>query len=139
MSLTLRKVDPYSEADLRFLYDLLKLRMDEPELNISHRALPPYHNHVQFVRDNPYAAYYIVDVLGVPAGAAYLTRQNEIGVYLLPDRRGKKYGPAAVAQVMEENPREKYLANINPRNEISQLVFERLGFRLIQYTYEKVA
>ncbi len=40
-------------------------------------------------------------------------------------------------KLMEAHPRKKYLANINPANERSIHMFEKLGFKHIQNTYER--
>ena len=37
---------------------------------------------------------------------------------------------------MKENPRRRYLANVNPNNIKSQKFFQNNNFKLIQHTYE---
>jgi hypothetical protein len=40
--------------------------------------------------------------------------------------------------LMQRHGHRRYLANINPRNERSAYLFSRLGFNLVQHTYERV-
>ena len=37
---------------------------------------------------------------------------------------------------LKMNPRSRYLANVNPKNDKSSNFFKKNGFKLIQYTYE---
>ena len=122
-----------------FLYDLLKER--DPTANISHRELPPFWKHVKFIESKPYSAWYIVlrgrencDVLE-PIGSVYLTKQDEIGIFLTKEYQGKRYGDRVLSLLMAAEPRPSYLANIAPGNLISQKFFERSGFKKIQLTY----
>ena len=42
---------------------------------------------------------------------------------------------AAVRMLMGRHPRPRYLANINPGNSLSKVLFRRLGFKHIQETF----
>lgn len=129
-------VDVYGSPDaLGVLYRLLEER--DPEVNISHREMPSWDSHCAFVASRPYAAWYLIVAESEPVGAIYLSRADEIGVFILRAYRGKGYGRRAVLMLMEQHPRERYLANINPANEGSIAFFRELGFRHIQNTYEK--
>jgi RimJ/RimL family protein N-acetyltransferase len=116
------------------LYQLLQERT--PDVNISHRQMPSWKEHLNFISRRPYAAWYVIMSGDKHVGAAYLTRFDEIGISILQEHRKSGYGHQAVRLLMREHPRKKYLANINPRNSKSIRLFERLGFRLIQHTYE---
>jgi len=120
------------------LYELLKERSSEEDrfVNIRHRALPPWRDHVRFVRSRPYRAWYLVFVEGECVGYVSLTRDDEVGIILFRAHRGKGYGPAAVRALMKKHPRPSYTANINPRNERSIRMFAKLGFAPLQNTYE---
>jgi RimJ/RimL family protein N-acetyltransferase len=117
------------------LYRLLGER--SPEVNISHRAMPSWEQHCAFVASKPYDAWYLIEVDGSKVGAIYLSKTNEIGIFLFRAHRGAGYGKRAVAMLMERHPRDRYLANINPENEASIAFFRDLGFHHIQNTYEK--
>lgn len=130
--ITLFAVDPAKDA--MFLYWLLGER--KPSESISHRAMPSVEDHEQFVASDPYAAWYIIEVEGTQAGAVYLTRNDEIGVHVARRFRHMGIARAAIDALMRMHPKPRYLANINPANERSRRLFEWLGFRQIQHTYE---
>ena len=50
----------------------------------------------------------------------------------------KNIGKFALSELMKRNPRKKYLANVSPKNKKSLHFFENNGFKLIQYTFEKI-
>ena len=49
-----------SEKDLRFLYNHLKDR--DPIAYISHKSMPSYREHVEFVLSKPYSYWYIIKI-----------------------------------------------------------------------------
>jgi RimJ/RimL family protein N-acetyltransferase len=115
------------------LYRLLAER--EEEINISHKQMPGWCKHVAFVESKPYQAWYFICDPD-PVGACYLSKQNEIGVFVLKDHQKKGYGRKTIAAIIEKHGPGRYLANVSPRNEVSQKLFEALGFRVCQHTYE---
>lgn len=117
------------------LWQLLLER--EPMQNISHKKMPTHEEHCLFVTRRPYEAWYVFDSLGgQTAGAVYLSKQREIGIGVLRAHRGRGLGRAAVLELMRLHP-GPFLANINPVNEPSRLLFGSLGFNLLQVTYAK--
>ncbi len=120
--------------DLRFLYQLLGER--DPSANISHRRMPTYDEHVRFVSSNPYASWYVIYHSNKKVGSIYLSKQDEIGIFLKKGTQGKGIGTGAMALLMKKNPRSRYLANISPKNILSAKFFKKNGFVLIQHTYE---
>lgn len=126
----------------RFLYELMKER--EPEMNISHRGLPRWDEHVAFIRRRPYRFWYLIEVDGAWAGYISATADNEIGVVIRKAYRGQGLGPKAIKALITlhyPNPgvpserNNRWLANINPENEHSKHVFQKLGFRKLQETF----
>ena len=130
-NLKLKEVD---EKDVQFLYNLLDER--KPVTYISHKKMPTYEEHVNFVKSSPYSKWYIIEVDGERSGSIYLTKQNEIGIFLNEGLQEKGIGSNALNVLIGKNPDLRYLANINPENKKSIEFFKKLGFRLIQYTYE---
>lgn len=154
----IRLVDVYDGARIRdgaleFLYELMKER--DPEINISHRALPTFEQHRQFWTRRPYRCCYLIEATDFVTrnperdhpwiGYISATHRNEIGIVLLKTWRGHGFGPHAVNELMRLHqpvpaaPSEvngHWLANIAPANERSKSMFTRLGFREIQRTYE---
>jgi RimJ/RimL family protein N-acetyltransferase len=131
-----------------FLYELMKER--DPEINISHRELPSFEQHIAFIERRAFRRWYLIDVKEGPfdrlgwAGYVSATHRNEIGIVLKRSHRGMGYGPEALREFIARNeplPADpgarngRWLANIAPTNTHSRHVFEKLGFLKIQETY----
>lgn len=116
------------------LYQLLQERT--PQVNISHRGLPTWKQHLRFIAGRPYAAWYLIRSGEDYVGAIYLTAMGEIGIGILDRWQGARISPAAIKALMRKHPRERFLANINPRNRAWLRMFRELKFELIQRTYE---
>src|SRR5580700_4473515 len=120
----IKLVDVYTEiAETRvathFLYELLKER--EPHQNISHREMPSFEEHTHFVDSHPYREWFIIfyewrNVEMGPIGAIYLSKQNEIGIFIAKEYQGKGHGKTAICLLMNRYPGERFLANIAPGN-----------------------
>jgi len=123
-----------SKDDCPFLYDLLLQR--GPTVNISHRKMPTYDEHVKFVTSRPYSRWYIIFHSGKECGSIYLSKNDEIGIFLKKGMTKKGIGSKALKILMKKNPRRRYLANINPKNKNSVRFFKKHGFKLLQHTYE---
>jgi len=119
-----------------YAFDILWNLMEErkPHESISHKRMPSWVEHVKFVRSRPYADWQLINE-GI-VGAVYLTHQNEIGIGIFRSCQGRGFGTEAVGAMMAKHGPRRYLANINPQNAKSIALFERLGFRLCQQTYE---
>ena len=122
------------EDDYRFLFNLLKER--ESFMNISHKKMPTFSEHAKFVRSKPYTKWYIIENGKKKVGSIYLSKQDEIGIFIKKNERQKDIGNSALELIMKKNPRERFLANINPKNKKSITFFQKNNFKLIQYTYE---
>ena len=123
-----------TEKDLRFLFELLKER--DPSVNISHLKMPTYNEHVNFVLSKPYSKWYIIYYGKNKVGSIYLSKQHEIGIFIKKTFFMKGIGTDALKLLMELNPRERFLANINPKNKKSIEFFKKNGFEILQHTYE---
>ena len=121
-------VDVYTDLPraIPMLYKLLAER--EPHQSISHKRMPTYTQHEDFVCSVPYAEWYmVVDAYDI-AGAVYLTKQREIGIGIFKAHRGKGLASAAVREVMHLHGPGRFLANINPQNQDSVELFRQIGF-----------
>ena len=131
----IKLVDVYAVPDpLHFLYGLL---LERPkEANISHKSMPSFQDHVRFVDSIPYSAWYlIVTNKGERVGAIYLSKQNEVGIAIGEQHRGKGYGALALEMLRKLHP-GRLLANVAPGNYASHEFFKAMGWKVIQYTYE---
>jgi len=123
-----------------FLYELMRER--ETETNISHKEMPSYIEHQAYLANRPYRFWYDE---GHWVGYVSATHKNEIGVVIQKSHRRKGYGMAAIKMLMDMHQPIKegkglinghWLANVNPVNAPSRALFEELGGRLIQVTYQ---
>ena len=121
-----------TNSDVEFLFDLLKER--DTRANISHKKMPTYDEHVNFVKSKPYSKWYIIFKSEQKVGSIYLTKNNEIGIFLSKKFQVKNIGKFALNELMKKNPCKRFLANVNPKNKISNVFFKNNDFKLIQYT-----
>ena len=123
-----------TNSDVKFLFDLLKER--DPHVNISHRKMPTYSQHTKFIKSKPYSKWYIILKSKQKIGSIYLSKNDEIGIFLSKKFQGKNVGNSALNELMKKNPRKRFLANVNPKNKKSISFFKNNNFKLIQYTFE---
>ena len=121
-------------SDAKFLFNLLKER--DPRANISHKKMPTYNEHVKFIKSKPYSKWYIIFKSNQKIDLIYLSKNNEIGIFLKKSYQGMNIGNFALNELMKKNPRSHYLANLNPKNKKSLTFFKKNNFKLIQYTLE---
>ena len=131
---SLIKLKTVSKSDYRFLYNLLMER--ETRVNISHKKMPTYNQHVSFVSAKPYSKWYVILYGASKAGSIYLTSQNEIGIFIKKSFQNKRIENIVLHKLIQKNPKKRYLANVNPQNKKSMRFFKNNGFKLIQYTFE---
>lgn len=122
------------KSDSNFLYELLKQR--DPKANISHKKMPSIKQHENFIRSKPYSKWYIIQNSKNDVGSIYLSKNNEIGIFLIKKNQNNGIGVNALKLLIEKNPKVRYLANVNPKNKKSIDFFKKNGFKLIQHTYE---
>lgn len=128
------KLKEVDKSDLKFLYRHLKER--NPKVNISHKKMPTYSEHVKFVLSKPYSKWYVILYKNKKIGTIYLTKMNEIGIFLKKETQDTGLGQKSLELLMELNPRTRYIANVNPKNKKSTQFFKKNNFKLIQHTYE---
>lgn len=134
MDYKLEEVNCYWYDDL---YDILKER--DETINISHKKMPTFEEHCSFWKNKPYKFARIIVVDDDFAGYCYLTEHNEIGIFVKKEFQGNGLAKRAIKEMMSTfwgRKNKRFLANINPRNEKSKKLFESLGFKICQVTYE---
>ena len=128
------KLKLVTENDALFLYDLLEAR--DSIANISHKKVPSYNEHVNFILSNPYTIWYIIEYEGKKIGSVYLSKQDEIGISLVDDSLYDKIGKSIIKLLFKNNPRTRYFAKTSPQNKKLQNFFVNNGFIGLEYTYE---
>lgn len=129
-----------------FLYELLQER--KPWQNISHKEMPTYFAHEEFIESRPYRDWFAIQNGHTYefVGSIYVTRDNEIGIHLLDRYQRMGYGKKALEAIYEHfSFIPHFKANIAPLNSGSIAFFVNNGFmyensridngQLIQYTY----
>jgi len=127
-------LEPVTYKDMEFLYDLLEERT--PEMNISHRSMPTWDDHLKFWDTCEYKEAYIITYYNRPRGMLYLTNRNEIGIFIKREYKFQGIGTQALTMILAKNKGKRIRANINPKNEDSRDFFVKHGFKHIQDTYE---
>ena len=123
-----------SKSDYRFLYDLLAQR--NSKINISHKRIPTWEEHVRFVKSKPYSKWYIIYNKDEKIGSIYLSKQSEIGIHLLKKYEKESIHLESIKKLMFLNSKIKFRANVSPKNKNYIMLFEKLGFEMVQHTYE---
>jgi len=124
-----------TELDHKFLFDLLQQRRSDA--NISHKKMPTYDEHIEFVNSNPYSKWYIIEIDNEKVGSIYLTKQNEIGVHIFQKFEEIKTYQNVVKEFISKYPENQFLINISPKNKLYIDFTEELGFKLVRYTFER--
>ena len=127
----------------QILWELMLERAEEHGVNISF-SLPTREQHEVYVKHSPYALWYLANLDDDWLGYVYASWDNEIGIWVFREHRGRGYGPKILKMFLDENsplpgvPGKRsshFVANINPSNERSIHMFKSFGFRHIQATY----
>ena len=124
-----------TNSDIKFLFDLLNER--DHRVSISHKKMPTYNQHTKFIKSKPYSKWYIILKSKQKIGSIYLSKNDEVGIFISKKFQGKNIGNHALNELMKKNTRKRFLANVNPKNKKSITFFKNNGFKLIQYTFEK--
>ena len=125
------------KSDCEFLYNLLLER--EEKTNIEHSTPPSFAEHSKFIKSKPYSKWYIiVDENQNRMGTIYLTKKNEVGIFIKKEYLKKGIGSIALQTLIQKNPKSRYIANINPKNQKSKSFFKKHGFEPFQISYELV-
>lgn len=135
----LRDINKFDDWDVNFLYSLLEER--EKEESISHKSLPHLAEHTNYIQNIDHKFYWIIedfDALCLPfmVGSAYISKNNDIGIAIKLKYRRLGYGTKVLKRLSSyKNSLGNLHANINPANEKSIRLFEKVGFVHIQNTY----
>tara|TARA_B110000014_G_C19937505_1_gene485032 strand:- start:404 stop:811 length:408 start_codon:yes stop_codon:yes gene_type:complete len=124
-----------TQSDAKFLFEQLEER--EGHINISHKLLPTWEEHVEFIKNDPYECWDIIIIDGEQIGNIYLTKREEIGIFIKKDYQSKGYGSEALNKFLIKTGKKRFLANINPTNYKSIQFFGKNGFSQIISTYQK--
>jgi len=122
------------EQDYLFLHNLLAQR--NSIVNISHKRMPTWEEHVKFVKSKPYSKWYVIYNNDEKIGSIYLSNQNEIGIHLLKKYENESIYLESIKKLMLLNLKIKFRVNVSPKNKNYIVLFKKLGFKMVQHTYE---
>ena len=126
---------PTNLDDYTWLYALLRERLHRVGINISHRRLPSFDEHVRFWKSNPYRMVEIVRIGKRVAGYWCISNLGEIGIYLFEDCDTKEMSGAMLDRAIDVSGLDEFLVNVNPGNlNVIGALVER-GFTVCQHTY----
>ena len=128
------KLVEVKKLDYRFLYDLLKNR--DPITNISHIKMPSYVEHVNFLNSKPYSKWYIIKQRNQKIGSVYLSKNDEVGIFIKEGFQGEGIGEIILHELMKNNVRKRYIANVSIKNKGAMKFFKKNKFKLVQHTFE---
>ena len=128
------KLNQVTKDHMSFLYQLLKNK--DPNSNISHKKMPTYDEHVEFVMSKPYTIWYVIECDKKNVGAIYLSKHDEIGISINNNYEYKDIAKPALKSLMELNPRKRYLVNVGPKDTKAQEFLLKNGFSGLEYVYE---
>jgi len=131
LSIILKSV---TTSDSEFLFNLLQKR--DSKVNISHKKMPTYNQHIKFLKSKPYSKWYIIILEKQKIGSIYLSKQNEIGIFLMKSCDVDDIRLKSLITLMKKNPRKRYLANVNPNNKKLISFWKKNNFSLVSYSYE---
>lgn len=131
--------DNDDDYNTSILYQLLFER--NLDKSISHIEMPTFELHKEFVKSDPYKHWYLIydyNLKHLVVGSIYLSKNNEIGLFIFDKYKRQGYGSSALNTFIDTICKdEKVLyANINPNNQESIDFFtKRFNFTHIQNTY----
>lgn len=126
-----------TEAQIRMLFDILKTRTH----NISNKVNPLLNEHIRFVRNHPYRAWYLIKMNLNYIGTAYLMKSNCVGINLFSN---VDVFPYVVQLILEKHKPLKeiksvrppfFYINIAPNNKEVKYQLTKLNAQLIQSTF----
>ena len=129
------KLLPINEKDYEFLYKLLSER--KQITFISHKKMPTYEEHVKFIESEPYSKWYIIQIDDKKIGSIYLTKENEIGIHFFTQYEESERFQNVIKEFFLKEPQDRFVMNVSPKNEQYIDLTKKLGFHLVQHTYER--
>jgi len=129
-----------NEERLKFLYNLLDTR----KYSISHKNMPSFKDHVDFVYNHPYHKWFIIENQKVLIGSLYIHKDNSVGVdvmkqfeILIPDILSfleKNFKPLPYIKSLRS---KNFFFNLSPENIKLHNLFLSAGYRISQISFEK--
>ena len=132
--------DQPTDSQIKFLYELLKIR----EYSISHKIMPSFDSHKEFVLNNPYREWYILKYNDVNVGSLYINMDNTVGLHFLKEYRDiasnylrlfeDRFKPL---KAIPSKRSHLFSFNIAPEDKYMAELLKESGYQIIQVSYQK--
>ena len=126
------KLKEVTEGNAEFLYEMLKER--NPTINVTHKKLPLFNKHLEFIKSKPYDAWYIIEIKSKPVGHIYIDNESRIGWFIKKEFKGFGFVIPAFDELKTLHKRKNYLGKVNPNNFEAQNLLTKLKF-VLKNTY----
>ncbi len=140
MNITFKRIEEkQSKKDIETLYDLLSKKNH----SISHEVMPNFEEHKNFVKSNPYRAWYLIYFNEEPVGSFYLSNDNSVGINIEEYQDIECMKEILIFIKNNHSPLKpikskraaKFHIHISPENNFLRNSLEKLSKKLIQITY----
>lgn len=121
-----------SNEDNLFIYNLVK-KFLKSDLSVTFLSLPPIDEFFKIKIKR-----YIISNGKESLGFVQILENNEVGYFLEKKFQNKGIGTECVELLMKLNPRKRFFATINNKNESSKKLIKTLGFKPKATIYEKI-
>jgi len=121
-----------NSEDNEFIYNLVGEFL-KTDLSVTFLSLPPLN---EFFKNK--IKRYIISNGEESLGFVQIVENNEIGYFLDKKFQNKGIGTECVELLMKLNPRKRFFATINDKNEFSKKLIKNLGFKPKATIYEKI-
>jgi RimJ/RimL family protein N-acetyltransferase len=118
--------------DNLFIYNLIKEFL-KSDLSVTFLSMPTID---EFFKNK--IKRYVISDENESLGFVQILENNEIGYFLDKKIQNKGIGTESVKLLMKLNPRERFFATINDKNESSKKLIKHLGFKPKATIYEKI-
>jgi len=136
--ITFEKILP-TEQQIKLLFDLLTTRKHV----ISHKVMPNFAAHQDFVRSNPYVVWYLVFMQDDCLGSYYINHDNTLGIHIIDGQLAACLGQ--ILQFTKDNHQPlpaiksvrgaSFAINVAPSNQEFMGLLDNYGLEILQMTY----
>ncbi len=140
MNITFKRIEKkQSKKDIETLYDLLSKK----NYSISHKTMPNFEEHKNFVKSNPYRAWYLIYFKEKAVGSFYLSNDNSIGINIEGHQDIECMKEILTFIKNNHSPLKpiksiraaKFHIHISPKNNFLKNSLDKLSKKLVQITY----
>ena len=121
-----------SSDDQLFIYNLVSEFL-KTDLSVTFLSMPSIE---EFFKNK--IQRYIISDGKESLGFVQILENNEVGYFLDKKFQNKGIGTECVELLMKINPRKRFFATINNKNESSKKLIKKLGFKPKATIYEKI-